>query len=119
MISVVDDDISVRRATLDLLASAGLACEAFESGDAYLQSGRVADTTLLILDVTMPGMTGLDLQRHLIGSGYRIPIIFITGYPEPTLREQALQAGAIGFLPKPYEEDVLFGCIERAFGHHR
>ena len=116
MISVVDDDPSVRRATVDLLSSAGFDCEAFASGDEYLQSGRVAETSCLILDITMPGMTGLDLQRHLVGSEHSIPIIFITGYPEDSSREQAFRAGAICYLPKPYGDDELLGCIGRALG---
>ena len=116
MISVVDDDASVRRATIDLLSSAGFDCEAFASGDQYLQSGRVADTSCLILDITMPGMTGLDLQRHLTGSGYNIPTIFITGYPEDATRRQAFRGGAICYLPKPYGDEELLGCIGRALG---
>jgi FixJ family two-component response regulator len=116
VISIVDDDASVRRATLDLLSSAGFVCEAFASGDAYLQSGHMEDTTCLILDITMPGMTGLDLQRHLNGTGHSIPIIFVTGYPEDSTRDQALRAGAICYLPKPCTEDELFGCIGRALG---
>jgi FixJ family two-component response regulator len=111
VISIVDDDASVRRATVDLLSSAGFDCEAFASGDAYLESGRVCDTTCLILDITMPGMTGLDLQRHLIGSGFSIPIIFVTGYPEESTRDQAFRAGAICYLSKPCAEDELFRCI--------
>lgn len=116
MISVVDDDASVRRATVDLLNSAGFTCEAFASGDEYLHSGRIADTTCLILDITMPGMTGLDLQRNLAGSGHKIPIIFITGYPDDVTREQALRAGAICYLPKPYGDEELLGCIGQVIG---
>jgi FixJ family two-component response regulator len=116
VISIVDDDVSVRRATVDLLSSAGFDCEAFASGDEYLQSGRIGDTTCLILDITMPGMTGLDLQRHLTGSGYSIPIIFVTGYPEDSTRDQAFRGGAICYLPKPCAEEKLFSCIDRALG---
>jgi FixJ family two-component response regulator len=114
VIAVVDDDGSVRRATVDLLSSAGFACESFASGDEYLRSGGVADTTCLILDITMPGITGLDLQRHLVRSGYSFPIIFITGHPENSTRSQALRAGAICYLTKPYNDDELLGCIARA-----
>ena len=116
MISVVDDNGSVRRATVDLLNSAGFACEAFASGDEYLRSGRVADTTCLILDIAMPGMTGLDLQSHLVRSGYGIPVIFITGYSEDSTRNQALRTGAICYLTKPYNDDELLGCVARASG---
>ena len=116
MISIVDDDASVRLATLDLLSAVGLPCEAFASGEDYLRSGRAPQTTCLILDITMPGMTGLELQRRLAQSGYGIPIIFITAFPENRTRTQAVQAGAICFLTKPYSDDELLACLERALG---
>jgi FixJ family two-component response regulator len=116
VISIVDDDASVRLALLDLLNAVGLACEAFASGEEYLRSGRAPQTTCLILDITMPGMSGLELQRRLVKSGYAIPIIFITAFPERLVQARAVQAGAVCFLAKPYGDDELLACLERALG---
>ncbi len=114
VISVVDDDASVRLATVDLLDATGFACEAFGSAEEYLCSGRAPQTTCLILDINMLGMSGLELQRQLVQSEYRIPIIFITAFPEDWTREQAFRAGATCYLAKPYNADDLLACIEQA-----
>jgi FixJ family two-component response regulator len=114
LISVVDDDESVRSATIDLLNSVGFDCEAFESAEAYLRSERVGRASCLILDITMPGLSGLELQRQLVHSGYSIPIIFITAFPEQRTLAQAMQAGAICYLPKPYSDGTLIDCVRRA-----
>jgi FixJ family two-component response regulator len=116
VISVVDDDASVRVATLDLLNAAGFDCEAFESGEDYFRSGQTERTTCLILDLNMQGMSGLDVQHHVVQSGHGIPIIFITAFPETRTRAQALRAGAICYLTKPYSDDELLACLERALG---
>ncbi len=116
MITVVDDDASVRQATLDLLNAAGFACEAFESGEEYFRSRQAEQTRCLILDVNMRGMNGLEVQRQVVQSGQGIPIIFITAFPEARTRAQALGAGAICYLAKPYSDDELLACLERVLG---
>ena len=90
LISVVDDDASVRWATVDLLASVDFACEAFESAETYLQSDTVDRTSCLILDVRMPGLSGLALQRFLTDQGRVVPVIFITAFPDERMRQQAI-----------------------------
>ena len=114
LIFVVDDDASVRSATVDLLASVGFACEAFASADAYLQSDAANRTACLILDVRMPGLNGLELQRLLTDQGRAVPIIFITSYPNERVRRRAIRGGAICYLSKPYSEEELLGCIRLA-----
>jgi FixJ family two-component response regulator len=114
LISVVDDDASVRSATVDLLASVGFACEAFASADAYLQSEAANRTACLILDVRMPGLNGLELQQFLTDHGRAVPIIFITSYPNERVRRRAIKGGAICYLPKPYSDEELLSCIRLA-----
>jgi FixJ family two-component response regulator len=114
LISVVDDDESVRSATDDLLASLGYACEAFTSAEAYLQSDAANRTWCLILDVRMPGMSGLQLQQVLTDQGCCVPIIFITAFPNGRVRRRAIKAGAICYLPKPYGVEELLDCIRLA-----
>ena len=114
LIAVVDDDPSVRSATVDLLASVGFACEAFEAAEDYLQSDAAKRTACLILDVRMPGLNGLELQRRLADQGRAVPIIFITSYPNERVRRRAIRAGAICYLSKPYSEEDLLGCIRLA-----
>ena len=111
LISVVDDDASVRSATVDLLASVGFVCEAFASAETYLESDAAARTSCLILDVRMPGLNGLELQRLLTDQGRVVPIIFITSFPDERVRRQAIKAGAICYLSKPYSEEELLSCI--------
>ena len=111
LISVVDDDESVRRTTTLLIQSFGFQAAAFESADSLLKSGQLQETSALIVDVQMPGMDGLHLQRHLAASGYKIPIIFITAYDSKESRQQAMQAGAVAFLSKPFNDELLFETI--------
>ena len=115
MIAVVDDDESVRSATVDLLLSLGFACEAFESAEAYLKSDAGNRMSCLILDVRMPGLGGLELQQLLTDQGRLVPIIFITSFPSGRVRRQAIKGGAICYLPKPNSDDELLRCIRLAF----
>ena len=115
MIAVVDDDESVRSATVDLLLSLGFACEAFESAEAYLKSDAGNRMSCLILDVRMPGLGGLELQQLLTDQGRPVPIIFITSFPSGRVRRQAIKGGAICYLPKPNSDDELLRCIRLAF----
>ena len=107
MISIVDDDPSVREATKGLVRSLGYGAAAFASAEDFLQSDQVNDTACLITDVQMPGLSGVELQSRLIAQGNCTPIIFITAFPEQRIRARALEAGAVGFLSKPFDEDCL------------
>jgi FixJ family two-component response regulator len=111
IISVVDDDESARRSTTLLVESFGFQAAGFESADSLLKSGQLQETSCLIVDVQMPGMNGLQLQRHLAASGYKIPIIFITAHDDKESRQQAMQAGADAFLSKPFNDDLLLETI--------
>jgi FixJ family two-component response regulator len=114
LIAIVDDEEPVRRATKSLVRSLGYHTSTFASADDFLKSEQVHDTSCLITDVQMPGLSGLDLQDHLIARGHRIPIIFMTGYPNDSVRARAMKAGAVCFLNKPFSEDHFIGCIEKA-----
>ena len=114
-VSVIDDDDSVRRALGGLIRSLGYNVVTFASAEEYLDSGRLLDTSCLITDVHMPGISGIELQERLARDGHRTKIIFITGYDEEALRVRAMQAGAVCFLKKPFDDDWLVECIDRAF----
>jgi FixJ family two-component response regulator len=114
VVMIVDDDESVRRAARRLIKSFGFAVETFASAEDFLTSGRLPKTACLVLDVQMPGLNGLELQSRLIAEGYQIPIVFITAYNDENAREQALGAGAIGYLVKPFEEADLLNGINLA-----
>jgi FixJ family two-component response regulator len=114
VISIVDDDPSVREGTVDLLDSMGFIAEPFERADDFLKSNRLHSTSCLISDVRMPGMTGLELHNRLVESGNVIPTILITAFPNDRDRERALQAGVKCYLTKPFNEDDLLACIRSA-----
>ena len=114
LIAVVDDDDSVRIAVHALLRSAGLKPHAFASADEFLRSGQQDQTACLITDIQMPGTTGIELQVKLACSGYRIPVIFMSAYGNPQLRDQARQLGAVQFLDKPFDDEVLLKAIRGA-----
>jgi len=111
VLSVVDDDTSVRIATGRLIRSLGFTVEMFTSGEEFLHLGRLQETSCIVLDVHMSGMSGLQLQSHLAAAGHRIPIIFITAYPDERTRTLALGAGAVGFLYKPFSDEALLSAI--------
>ncbi len=117
VISIVDDDKSVREATRTLLECLGYATATFASAEEFLQSGRLRETDCLIADVQMPVMSGVDLQNLLIASGDTTPVIFITGFPNESLRKRALSVGAFGFLTKPFTEQSLLTCLARALAN--
>jgi FixJ family two-component response regulator len=118
VISIIDDDPSVRTATDNLLRSLGYAVCTFVSAEEFLRSARLNDTSCVIADVQMPGMSGVDLQARLLTQGYRVPFIFITAFPEKTIRARALKAGAICFLNKPFDRLTLIKCLDTALGRH-
>jgi FixJ family two-component response regulator len=112
VVMIVDDETSIRRAARRLIKTFGLAVETFASADDFLASGRIAATACLVLDVHMPGLSGLELQTRLIRSEHHIPIIFITAFADEAAR--ALAAGACRYLVKPFEEDDLLDGIRQA-----
>ena len=114
IISIVDDDEPIREAVKGLMKSLGYRAEATASAEEFLRSPHVRRTSCLIADVQMPGMTGLDLPRHLSASGKPIPTILITAYPDDGVRERALADGVIGYLSKPFYENDLLTCIRSA-----
>ncbi|MFZ1426269.1 MAG: response regulator [Geminicoccaceae bacterium] len=114
VISIIDDDESVRVALASLVRSLGYAVRTFTGAGEFLQLGRVDDIACLIVDVQMPGMGGLELQELLVARNMRLPTIFITAYPEDRVRDRALAGGAIGFLSKPFAAQDLIHCIDSA-----
>jgi FixJ family two-component response regulator len=114
LISIVDDDDSLRNSLNNLIRSVGFGVQGFSSAEALLKSNQLHDTACLILDVRMPGMNGLELQRHLVATNYGIPIIFITSHADDNARTRALEAGAVDFLYKPFREEALLDAIYKA-----
>ena len=119
VISVVDDDASVRAATSKFLRSHGYTVQAYSSAEDFLRSGPLNDTSCVIADVQMPGMSGLELLTTMRAQGHGAPFIFITAFPDETTRARALQAGAICFLPKPFAGPTLINCVGVALEGHR
>ncbi len=111
VISIVDDDESVRTALKSLIDSVGFRAEVFGSGEEFLKSSFVSQTDCLIADVRMPGMTGLELQERLNAAGASVPIVFISAHDDKEARARGLRAGAIDFLQKPFSEESLLGAI--------
>ena len=114
VISVIDDDASVRAATNNFLSSHGYLVHTFASAEEFLQSTLLKDSSCVIADVQMSAMSGLDLLTHLRAQGYAAPFIFITAFPEDSVRARALKAGAVGFLAKPFAGTELINCVEAA-----
>ena len=113
LIAIVDDEEPVRNATKSLVRSLGYHASTFASADDFLKSEQIHDTSCLITDVQMPGLSGIDLQEHLLARGHRIPIIFMTGYPNDSVRARAMKAGAVCFLDKPFSEDHFIGLSRK------
>ena len=111
VISIVDDDESVRTALKSLIDSVGFHAEVFGSGEEFLKSTALSQTDCLIADVRMPGMTGLELQERLHAANSSIPIVFISAHDDKDARARGLRAGAIDFLQKPFSEESLLGAI--------
>jgi FixJ family two-component response regulator len=118
-ISVIDDDASVRAATNNLLSSHGYMVDAFASAEEFLQSVRLNDSSCVIADVQMSAMSGLDLLSYMRARGYNAPFIFITAFPDESVRARALKGGAICFLAKPFAGPALISCVEAALNRHR
>ena len=114
LVAVVDDDGSVRRALARLLRAAGYRAETFADAEAFLAHLPAHRPDCVILDVRMPGMSGLELYEHLIAEGRAMPTIFITGHGDTTMAARAIEAGAAGFLLKPFEDEQLLEAVKGA-----
>jgi FixJ family two-component response regulator len=114
LVSIVDDDESLRRSVRNLLTSVGFRVETFASGEAFLQSAHRGNTDCVVLDLRMPGTSGLDLLMHLTATGSRIPVVILTAHGDDEARRRTLQAGAVAFLGKPFHGEALLGAVRRA-----
>lgn len=114
MISIVEDDESTRESVCALVRALGFSTRTFSSAENYLRSGFVDDTDCLIADIHMPGLSGIELHEQLVREGRRVPVIFITGYPDEKARTRVLNAGATGYLSKPFNDDDLVACLDAA-----
>jgi FixJ family two-component response regulator len=114
VVAIVDDDDLMRTALQGLLKSAGLLAQSFASAEEFLRSGHQHDTACLITDIRMPGMSGLELQAQLNADHCRIPTIFITAHGDAKMRMQAMRAGAVEFLAKPFDDEALLESVRAA-----
>jgi len=119
IVVAVDDDFRVRESLESLVESAGYEPVVFSSAEDFLQSAQLDDSLCVVADVQMPAMSGLDLLTHMRTRGNEAPFIFITAFPDESVRARALKAGAICFLAKPFAGLVLIDCIESALNRHR
>jgi len=117
MISIIDDDVCAREATEAIIRSLGYALATYESAEDFLGSQNVNDTSCLITDVHMPGLSGVELYQHLRADGFAVPTIVVTGQPDETMRREVLAAGAIAFLSKPFGKQTLLDCLRAANLH--
>jgi FixJ family two-component response regulator len=114
LVAIVDDDDLMRSALQGLLKAVGMSAQAFASAEEFLQSGQYHQTACLIADIRMPGMSGLELQAKLNAEHCRIPTIFITAHGDAKMRMQALRAGAVEFMAKPFDDEVLLESVRAA-----
>jgi FixJ family two-component response regulator len=114
IICIIDDDESIRRALRRLIRSAGWDAETYASAEDFLQTGGSVKPACLILDMHLPGLSGLQLQARLHAEGRNVPVVFITAYASEQMHEAALRAGAVAFLEKPFEEQPLLDAVRRA-----
>jgi len=114
MVAIVDDDDLMRSALEGLLKAVGLPAQAFASAEEFLKSGQQGQARCLIADIRMPGMSGLELQSHLNAERCRIPIIFLTAHGDEKMRMQALRAGAVEFMAKPFDDEALVESVRAA-----
>ena len=113
-VAIVEDDHSVRESTGHLVRLLGYTTAAFASAEDFLNSGRVRDTVCLITDVRLPGISGVELQSRLILDGHRMPIVFVSAFPDEAIRARVLRDGAICYLSKPLREQSLIACLDQA-----
>jgi FixJ family two-component response regulator len=113
-VAIVDDDESIRAALQGFMKEAGLPAQSFASAEEFLASGALNQVGCLVADIRMPGMSGLELQARLNAERHRIPIVFITAHGDENMKMQALRAGAVELLAKPFNEEVLLECVRTA-----
>src|ERR1700676_5676646 len=118
LVAIIDDDAAVRATTDSLVRSLGYFVYTFASAEEFLRSNRLDDLSCVIADVQMPGMSGVELQAHLLAQGNRIPFIFFTAFPDDQIRAQALKAGAICYLTKAFDWDSLVQGLQVALKKH-
>ena len=114
LISIIDDDTLARYGVVALVESLGYKAVSFSSAEHFLASGAITETTCLITDVRMPGLSGLELQEALRSQGHRTPVILMTTYPNESRRNRAIDGGAVGFLSKPFDDTSLIECLAAA-----
>ena len=119
LVYVVEDDVSAREGVAGLIRSTGLTVKTFASGEEFLAAPRPPIPSCLVLDVNLPGLSGLDLQQELAKSGLQVPIVFLTGHGDIPMTVRALKAGAANFLTKPFDDEELLQAIQRCIGWHR
>jgi FixJ family two-component response regulator len=112
MISIIDDDVCARAATEGIIRTLGYTLATYGSAEEFLGSDHINDTSCLITDVHLPGLTGVELYRRLRADGFAAPTIVVTGHPDEMTRMQALGAGAVAFLSKPFGKNVLLDCLK-------
>jgi len=117
VVSIVDDDASLRRSVRNLLLSVGFRVETFASAEEFLRSAERENTGCLVLDLRMTGMNGLDLLRHVAVTGPRLPAVILTAHGDEEARQRALEAGAVAFLRKPFQGDALLDAVQTALRH--
>jgi FixJ family two-component response regulator len=114
IVSIIDDDQDVRHAVQRLMRSRGFVTRAFASAEEFLQSPSLHETVCVITDIQMPGMTGMELHAFMLKQGPRLPVIFLTAFPDEQSEKRALEAGALGFLTKPFDAKTLIGLVDSA-----
>lgn len=117
LICIIDDDDSLRAALVGLVRSVGYEARGFESAEAFLQSGALDACACVVTDIQMPGMTGVELKEHLSAQEIDLPVIMITGRPDPSLEGKARAAGAVGFMKKPFDASDLIRYLDKALGN--
>lgn len=116
LVCIIDDDESLRLALVGLVRSLGHEARGFGSAEEFLASGTITDCACVVTDIQMPGMSGIELKHHLTDRNNLLPVIMITGRPDPSLEEKARAAGARCFLRKPFEANALIACLDSAVG---
>ena len=119
VISIIDDDASVRVATNRLVRSLGYVAHTFASADEFLRSSQANESSCVIADIQMPGMSGVELQRRLLSRGHGLPIIFVTAFPDEGIKARVLEAGAVCFLTKPFDGPTLVKYLDTALKRDR
>jgi FixJ family two-component response regulator len=114
IVSIIDDDQGVRHAVQRLIRSRGFVTRAFASAEEFLQSPSLHETVCVITDIQMPGMTGMELHDFMLKQGPRLPVIFLTAFPDERIEKRALAAGALGFLTKPFDAKALISLVNAA-----